>query len=172
MTARFAQRVHGTALSLALSPDRAPCGVLLLGPSGIGKTTLALALIESCREGRSRLIADDSALLTAEDGRLAASAPPGFSGLVEIAGTGLARLAAAPGPVPLAAAFTLTGEDGPRLPEEGIYAPFGEAGPYCSSYAWRRARGVVGFRSFMASVLAGHGVLCGHDRVSSSGTGS
>jgi hypothetical protein len=172
MTGGFAQNVHGTALCLALVPDQAPVGIMLLGPPGIGKTTLALGLIESCPDGRSALVADDSVMLTAREGRLAAAAPPGFSGLVEITGTGLARLPAAEGPVPLFCAFVLTGEEGPRLPEERTYAPLGADGPYCPLYVWRRARGIAGFRTFMRSVLAGHGVLCGHDRIGSSGSGS
>ncbi len=65
-------------------------GLLIAGPSGAGKTTLALAMIETWRRhGRfARLIADDQVFLSAANGRLLASAPPSIAGTAEIFGLG------------------------------------------------------------------------------------
>lgn len=60
-------------------------GALILGPSGSGKSSLALQLMAS---GAS-LVADDRVLLSVEGGRLIASAPPGLPSLIEARGVGL-----------------------------------------------------------------------------------
>lgn len=63
-------------------------GLLLCGPSGAGKTDLALRLIQ---EG-GLLIADDYTQLQVEDGRLIASPPPTIKGMIEIRGAGLVHV--------------------------------------------------------------------------------
>lgn len=75
---------HGSLVILA---DR---GVLITGPSGAGKTALALALVSHCTScGRfARLVADDQVLLTAAGGRLVGRAPPAIGGLAEARGLG------------------------------------------------------------------------------------
>jgi len=60
-------------------------GVLLRGPSGSGKSDLALRLID----GGARLVADDCTRLTLADGRLIASAPPEIAGRMEVRGLGI-----------------------------------------------------------------------------------
>jgi serine kinase of HPr protein (carbohydrate metabolism regulator) len=67
-------------------------GVLIEGPPGSGKSSLALALID---RGAS-LVADDGVLLERRGDRLWALPPPAIEGLIEIRNLGLARLAAAP----------------------------------------------------------------------------
>lgn len=76
--------IHGTAL---LVGDR---GILVVGPSGAGKTTLALALIDHfCLRGKfSRLVGDDRLFVEGRGGRLVAHAPSTIAGLVEIPGLG------------------------------------------------------------------------------------
>jgi serine kinase of HPr protein (carbohydrate metabolism regulator) len=64
-------------------------GVLLRGPSGSGKSDLALRLID----GGARLVADDRTDLAVEDGRLVASCPAALAGRLEARGVGI-------GPVP------------------------------------------------------------------------
>lgn len=76
--------IHGTAL---LAGDR---GILIVGSSGAGKTTLALALIEhfSLRGKFSRLVGDDQLFVEDRGGRLVVHAPSTIAGLVEIPGLG------------------------------------------------------------------------------------
>ena len=66
-------------------------GVIIFGPSGTGKTALALELVRSAlRDGMTaNLVADDRVNVENRDGRLVASAPPALKGLVEIRGSGI-----------------------------------------------------------------------------------
>lgn len=59
--------------------------LLIEGPSGTGKSSLALALIDR----GARLIGDDSLLLEADGGRLIAHPHPNTRGLIEVRGVGL-----------------------------------------------------------------------------------
>jgi HPr kinase/phosphorylase len=86
--------------------------LLIEGPPGSGKSSLALALIDR----GAGLIGDDAVTLVAEGARLIASAPPNIAGLLEVHGVGLTRLAVAP-PAPVALVLTLGGPDPARLPE-------------------------------------------------------
>lgn len=63
-------------------------GVLLRGPSGRGKSDLALRLID---EGAA-LVADDQVALTRDGDAVVASAPQALAGLLEARGVGLMRL--------------------------------------------------------------------------------
>ncbi|MGE0153100.1 MAG: HPr kinase/phosphorylase [Reyranellaceae bacterium] len=74
--------VHATAVAI----DRK--GVLLLGPSGSGKSDLALRLIEA----GGRLVADDQVILARAGDRLVASAPPALAGRIEARGIGILDL--------------------------------------------------------------------------------
>lgn len=74
--------MHATTVALG---DHA---VLIRGPSGSGKSDLALRLID---EG-AQLVADDQTCLREVDGRLWASPPASIAGLLEVRGMGLARL--------------------------------------------------------------------------------
>jgi serine kinase of HPr protein (carbohydrate metabolism regulator) len=80
--------LHATALLL---DDR---GVLICGPSGAGKTTLALALISQfTAAGRfARLVADDQLFARVAGNRLIVSCPPAIAGMVEVNGLGPRRL--------------------------------------------------------------------------------
>ncbi|MGE5147594.1 MAG: HPr kinase/phosphorylase [Candidatus Eiseniibacteriota bacterium] len=60
-------------------------GVLLRGPSGSGKSDLALRLID----GGARLVADDRTDLAVEDGRLIATCPAALAGRLEVRGVGI-----------------------------------------------------------------------------------
>lgn len=74
--------IHGTAVALG---DRA---VLLLGPSGSGKSDLALRLIEA----GWTLVADDRVMLSRRGERLTATSPSTLAGLLEARGLGLCRV--------------------------------------------------------------------------------
>lgn len=65
-------------------------GVLLRGESSAGKSDLALRLMDVGAE----LISDDYTDLTAEDGRLLATAPATLHGLIEVRSIGVVRLTA------------------------------------------------------------------------------
>jgi HPr kinase/phosphorylase len=70
-------------------------GILLRGPSGSGKSDLALRLID----GGARLVADDQTELRRTAAGITASAPPSIAGLIEIRGIGILpcpTIAAAP----------------------------------------------------------------------------
>jgi serine kinase of HPr protein (carbohydrate metabolism regulator) len=67
-------------------------GVLLRGPSGSGKSDLALRLID----GGAALVADDRVLLARENGRLVGRAPPAIAGLLEVRGLGLVPVTPVP----------------------------------------------------------------------------
>ena len=73
---------HGTAVSYNGS------GILILGPSGSGKSDLALRLIN---EGAD-LIADDQVLIKLVGKALQLSAPDSISGLIEVRGVGIIKI--------------------------------------------------------------------------------
>ena len=70
---------------IALYDGGAWKGVLIEGPSGSGKSDLALR----CLSIGFRLVADDRVSLWAADGRLWGCAPPALEGLVEARGLGI-----------------------------------------------------------------------------------
>jgi len=63
-------------------------GVLIEGAPGLGKSSLALALIDR----GAHLVGDDGVLLHARDGRLYAAPHPATRGLIELRGVGLIPL--------------------------------------------------------------------------------
>jgi HPr kinase/phosphorylase len=87
--------------------------LLLRGPSGSGKSDLALRLLDAGAE----LIADDRTCLQHDDGLLIASAPERLSGLLEVRGLGPVRVPATTA-APVALILDLVALlDVPRLPE-------------------------------------------------------
>jgi len=76
--------VHGTVVAVDGK------GVLLRGPSGSGKSDLALRLID----GGAVLVADDRVVLTRDAGQISASAPAAILGRLEVRGLGIVHLAA------------------------------------------------------------------------------
>jgi serine kinase of HPr protein (carbohydrate metabolism regulator) len=84
-------------------PHQASCvavggrAVLVEGPPGSGKSSLALALIDR----GATLVGDDGVLLERRGARLWALPPPTIEGLLEIRNVGLVRLPAAAAPVAL-----------------------------------------------------------------------
>ena len=79
--------------------------VLLTGPSGSGKSDLALRLIDR----GAALVSDDQTVLTVADGRLRASAPPTIRGKIEVRGLGIVARAPVQD-VPVALVIVLGGE--------------------------------------------------------------
>lgn len=83
MSAR--ENVHATGLVLGKT------GIMLRGPSGSGKSMLALSLIDQyeARGLSAKLVSDDRIELEAVKGELLMHAPPQIAGLVELRGRGI-----------------------------------------------------------------------------------
>jgi serine kinase of HPr protein (carbohydrate metabolism regulator) len=92
-------------------------GVLIRGPAGSGKSSLALALIHD-REAKGVLVGDDRVVLTRKPTGVAIRPAPATAGLIEVRGIGIvpiahrseARLGLVVDLLPI--------EDCPRLPED------------------------------------------------------
>lgn len=113
MSARPAN-VHGTAIVLGTT------GFLVTGPSGSGKSALALACISQVRRrGRfAALVADDRVDLSLENGRVIARCPPSIRGLIEVRGGGIAEVETIPACVLDWAIMPVRAPFDPRLPPE------------------------------------------------------
>lgn len=110
-------RVHATCVAL-LDVDGVWSGVLLRGPSGVGKSDLALRLID---EG-ARLVTDDQAELRPVGDTLLACAPETIAGKIEARGIGIVELPHMDAvPLRLVCDLVAPGEDWvARLPDPGV----------------------------------------------------
>ena len=86
--------------------------VLISGPSGSGKSDLALRLIDR----GFTLVSDDQTMVRKDSGRLLASAPPTIHGKLEIRGIGIVEMETV-SDVPVALFVELT-SDIQRLPDD------------------------------------------------------
>jgi HPr kinase/phosphorylase len=122
--------------------------LLIRGPSGSGKSQLALRLITAAQNGLlpfARLVADDRIRLEPCHGRLLARAPDTLAGLIEVHGLGIRQLSHEPVAV-IGSVVELAAPDAQRLPEraevevEGITLPQLKIAeghdPYPSVLAW------------------------------------
>lgn len=102
--------IHATTVSL---DGR---GVILRGPSGSGKSDLAVRLIN---EG-ALLVADDQTILFIEGGRLKAQPPAEIAGKMEVRGVGIIKL----GPPAIVPVFLLIDMSDPaEVPRMADFAP-------------------------------------------------
>lgn len=104
MTETF--RLHATCVAVGGT------GVLLRGPSGSGKSDLALRLID----GGAELVGDDQILVAAKDGHLTAVPHPNLAGLLEVRGLGIFSIPHRPS-VDVQLIVALGGQAPERLPE-------------------------------------------------------
>ena len=103
--------IHATALLLGHR------GILIRGPSGSGKSRLALSLLQSAGSAAFvRLVGDDRIHVEPVHGRLLMRAPVALQGLLEIRGLGPIRLPFEPMAV-AHLAVDLDAVDAARLPE-------------------------------------------------------
>lgn len=100
------QRMHASAVSFG------PRGVLILGRSGSGKSSLALQLMAL----GAVLIADDQTELFLKNGVVWARAPEAIAGLIEARGVGV--LNAAAGSAPICTVVDLDHVETQRLPPQ------------------------------------------------------
>jgi HPr kinase/phosphorylase len=100
-------RVHGTSVAL----DGA--GVLLRGPSGSGKSDLALRLIDA----GAALVADDQTELHRVSTGLRMSAPTAIAGLLEVRGVGILRVPSVPSAILRLVVTLVPSEAIERLPD-------------------------------------------------------
>lgn len=132
--------MHATAVYLRgcaapFLPDH-PLGdvaVILRGPSGSGKSDLALRLM--ARYGAT-LIADDQVVLSTIAGQLVCAAPAAIQGLLEVRGLGLIKTAhQAKAPVALVVDLVAR-VDVPRLPEDATVTLCNIAVPFLKLHAF------------------------------------
>ena len=120
MSARF-ETIHA---SVVLVGEHA---VIIRGPSGSGKSKLALALLDAAKSGLlpyAKLVADDRVRIFAAHGRLVVSAPETISGMVEVHGLGIRAADCEP----MAVAewiVDLSAKDAARMPELSSAEIFG-----------------------------------------------
>jgi HPr kinase/phosphorylase len=121
--------VHATAVAVG---GRA---VLLRGPSGSGKSDLALRLIDA----GARLVADDQSRLWREGTAIFIEAPPSIAGLIEVRGIGILRLAPLPAARLCLIADLVAPDRVERLPEPasefilGVFIPRLAVAPFEAS---------------------------------------
>lgn len=101
-------RIHAGCVALG------GCGVLIAGPSGSGKSDLALRLIDR----GATLVSDDYSELAVEGAALVARAPAAITGQIEVRGLGVLPLPALPA-APIA--LYLTAGVPERMPEQAIW---------------------------------------------------
>jgi serine kinase of HPr protein (carbohydrate metabolism regulator) len=106
-----AESLHASTVS---SGGRA---VLITGPSGSGKSDLALRLLDR----GFTLVSDDQTIVKRDGDRLLASAPPTIAGKLEVRGIGIVEMDRT-NDVPVALLIELTG-DIQRLPDDSRERP-------------------------------------------------
>lgn len=129
--------IHATALVAGEH------GVIVRGPSGVGKSDLALRVLAlspgSLLAEPVRLVADDRVAVSRGTGGLMISAPPAIAGKLEVRGLGIVDLPAAAiaaGPVRLTLVVDLTASraEVERLPEWGKTEILGVPLPFLRLY--------------------------------------
>ena len=133
--------------------------MLLLGPSGSGKSDLALRMIDAPGQGtgeevlEARLVADDQVLVRRVGECLIASAPSSLKGLLEVRGLGIVGISALCDEIALSLALQLVPSSKvERLPDTegsqidilGVALPVLEIAPFhASAPAFVRAAAVM-----------------------------
>jgi serine kinase of HPr protein (carbohydrate metabolism regulator) len=107
----MAPTIHASAILLGHR------GILIRGPSGSGKSRLALSLLENSGPGFARLVGDDRIHLEAVHGRLLMRPAKVLEGLIEVRGVGIVHLPYEPVAV-VSLVLDLGVPEALRLPQE------------------------------------------------------
>ncbi len=99
--------IHGTSVAIQDS------GIIILGPSGSGKSDLALRLIDS----GATLVSDDRTICLKKNNEIFMFSHPDISGLIEVRGMGLIRVPYVEN-IKLKMVINLTNKNKERLPEK------------------------------------------------------
>jgi HPr kinase/phosphorylase len=113
--------IHATALVIG------EAGVLVRGPSGSGKSALALALLALAGDRKlfARLIGDDRVSISAENRKILARGAPNIHGLIERRGYGIVETPTEPcAIVRLVVDLLADHQPGVRLPDEEARTAF------------------------------------------------
>jgi serine kinase of HPr protein (carbohydrate metabolism regulator) len=86
------RNVHATVIAVDNT------GLLFVGPSGIGKSALAFSCLAAARRSgwAASLVADDQVFISRRGEELIAARPASIAGLLEIRGSGIARVPSIP----------------------------------------------------------------------------
>jgi serine kinase of HPr protein (carbohydrate metabolism regulator) len=108
---------HGTAIRVGET------GLIFIGPPGSGKSSLALQTLFSARlmGHYAALLSDDQVFVEAVSGAVRATAPPSISGMIELRGSGIGRVAWIDETVLHLAVRLVDVHAGNRIPEENQY---------------------------------------------------
>lgn len=106
--------VHGTVIAVGTT------GILLTGPSGAGKTSMALRLVAGARRSGhfAAFVSDDQVLVEPAGERLVATAPAAIKGMVELRGSGIGTVEALDSVLLDFALMPVTVDAHNRIPEE------------------------------------------------------
>lgn len=106
--------VHATGLVAGTS------GIILIGSSGAGKSSMAMDLIAGARRTGhfATLLSDDQVFLEAVGGRVIATAPPPIKGLIELRGSGIGQMETIDSMVAHCAIAIVNTDVSTRIPEE------------------------------------------------------
>ena len=116
--------IHATAIVIGKR------GLLFTGPSGSGKSMLAFTCIAAARRQGvfAALIADDQVFISRQGGRLVAHRPETTAGLIELRGSGLARIESVPEAILDLAVRVISLPQDERLPPENERFPIASLG--------------------------------------------
>lgn len=106
--------VHATGLVAGTS------GIILIGSSGAGKSSMAMDLIAGARRAGhfATLLSDDQVFLESVGDRVIATAPPPIKGLIELRGSGIGQMETIDSMVAHYAIAIVNTDVSTRIPEE------------------------------------------------------
>jgi serine kinase of HPr protein (carbohydrate metabolism regulator) len=114
--------VHGTAVVVGTT------GLILLGASGSGKSSMAIRLMEGARRSGhlAGLVSDDQVFVDSVNGRVVATAPETIKGRIELYGSGIGHAETIDHAVLRFALQPVVADSASRIPEENQRWRLGE----------------------------------------------